>query len=413
MYCLMNKNTCIGTFQKSGDALDEEFCSFEAAEDKKLPLGFENINTWLEKRQAAKHREHLKKLMLECGCLDREGFIRVTHATSLNDSFWVKKDTEDVTWDDISLYRNEFNEVIARISFEGAGLFGMEFSSTTPEFSTEGAFEKCWIREDNAVYLYKRGSEGARNTGMEPYSEYYSSQIAAILCGNHVPYTLTSLHGKTASKCRLFTSEQEGFVPLSSVFHRKATPRELLAFYSGIGSEEAFRRMVILDAVIFNTDRHMGNHGVIIDNDTLEILRMAPVFDNNQALLPYAEQEDFKNIGDYLALKSPRIGEDFVNIAKSLLTGSIRSDLINMHGFRFSGKPDGKFTAARLSAMESLINRQIMGILDKSKLYTSAVFEPGGKNSVLKKLEENRKKINAPETRANNRDRRESSEDAR
>ena len=45
-----------------------------------------------------------------------------------------------------------------------------------------------------------------------------------------------------------------------------------------------FRRMV-LDAVILNIDRHLGNFGVLFDTDTMEIQTMAPVFDNNRSLL--------------------------------------------------------------------------------------------------------------------------------
>lgn len=383
MYNLMNKNSQIAVFEKSKDQLDNGFTMISEIKEK-LPVGFQNINSWLDKRQAAKHREHLRKLMAQCGCLNSEGFIKITHATSLNDTFWVKVSEEDATWEDVSLYRNEFNEVISRISFEGTGLFGIDFSTTTPEFSTEGSFEKCWRREEDKIYLYKRGSMGARNAGLEPYSEFYAGQIGKIICKDFVDYSLTTLHKKAASKCKLFTDEENGFVPLSTLFGRHMTPRELLEYYSSIGSEDAFRRMIVFDAVTFNTDRHMGNHGVIFDADSLMIKRMAPVFDNNQALLPYAEAEDFSQIGTYLKSKIPRIGEDFVNIAKAVISSEIRSDLINLQGFRFSYVESDRFSKQRLSALEKIINDQIRGILDKSKLYTVDVFPEDV--SVLNKL---------------------------
>ena len=132
--------------------------------------------------------------------------------------------------------------------------------------------------------------------------------------------------------------------------------------------------MIVFDAVTFNTDRHMGNHGVIFDNDTLTVKRMAPVFDNNQSMLPYAEEDDFLHIADYLKSKIPRIGEDFVNIAKAAMTSEIRSDLINLQGVKFSYADSSRFTRQRLSAIEKIINDQIRGILDKNKLYTVDVF---------------------------------------
>ena len=377
MYFLMNKNNQVAEFERSKDQLDGTFTVISSEKDK-LPIGFQDINTWLDKRQAAKHREHLRRLMAECGCLNSEGFIKITHAASLNDTFWVKSSEEDVVWDNISLYKNEFNEVISKISFEGNGLYGIDFSTTTPEFSTEGSFEKCWKREADEIYLYKRGSTGARNAGLEPYSEYYAGQIGEILCKNIVPYHLSVLHKKTASKCKLFTDEKNGFVSLSNLVNRRMTPREILEYYAGIGSEDAFRRMVVFDAVTFNIDRHLGNHGVIFDTDSMEIKFMAPVFDNNQALLPYAEQEDFTRIGEYLESKLPRIGEDFISMAKAVMTSEIRGDLINLHGFKFKYVESDKFPCERLLEIEKIVNRQISGILDKNKMYTVDVFPKSG-----------------------------------
>lgn len=377
MYFLMNKNNQVAEFERSKDQLDGTF-TMVSSEKEKLPIGFQDINTWLDKRQAAKHREHLRRLMAECGCLNSEGFIKITHAASLNDTFWIKSSEEDAAWDDISLYKNEFNEVISRISFEGSGLFGIDFSTTTPEFSTEGSFEKCWKREADEIYLYKRGSTGARNAGFEPYSEYYAGQIGEILCKDIVPYHLATLHKKTASKCKLFTDEKNGFVSLSNLVNRRMAPGEILKYYASIGSEDAFRRMVVFDAVTLNIDRHLGNHGVIFDTDSMEIISMAPVFDNNQALLPYAEQEDFTRIGVYLESKLPRIGEDFISIAKAVMTSEIRRDLINLHGFKFKFFESDKFPRERLLEIEKIVNRQISGILDKNKMYTADVFPKSG-----------------------------------
>jgi len=379
----MNKNSKIAVFEKSKDQLDNSFVMIHETEEK-LPIGFRDINSWLDRRQAAKHREHLRHLMAQCGCLNSEGFIKITHATSLNDTFWVKSENENATWETVSLYRNEFNEVISKISFEGTGLFGIDFSTTTPEFSTEGSFEKCWKREENGIYLYKRGSMGARNAGLEPYSEVYACQIGKILCRNFVDYSLTTLHKRTASKCELFTNEENGFIPLSNIFQRRVTPREMLEYYSSFGSEDAFRRMVVFDAVTFNTDRHMGNHGVIFDNDSLTVKYMAPVFDNNQSLLPYAEEQDFQQVGSYVESKIPHIGEDFVNIAKAVMSPAIRSDLINLHGFKFSYIDSDRFSKERLYTIEKIINTQISGILDKNKMYTVEVFPK--QESVLSKL---------------------------
>lgn len=55
MYILMNKDSEVAEFDRSKDQLDGGF-TIISAEKEKLPIGFQDINTWLDKRQAAKHR---------------------------------------------------------------------------------------------------------------------------------------------------------------------------------------------------------------------------------------------------------------------------------------------------------------------------------------------------------------------
>ena len=49
--------------------------------------------------------------------------------------------------------------------------------------------------------------------------------------------------------------------------------------------EEAWKRILLSDAVFANTDRHMRNFGIIRSSETGKVLRLAPNFDNNQAYL--------------------------------------------------------------------------------------------------------------------------------
>lgn len=74
-------------------------------------------------------------------------------------------------------------------------------------------------------------------------------------------------YGKLASKCQLFSNERYGYVPVYRFGINHGSPHALLQFYTDIGSEDQFRRMIVLDALILNVDRHVGNHGVLMDNE--------------------------------------------------------------------------------------------------------------------------------------------------
>jgi len=363
LYYLMNKNTVVATFRDEssfGSTIYTDLISVG-----KLPYGFRNITDWLNHRQAAKHRDHIKSLMRQCGCDALEGFIRVTHCTSINDTFWVKSMEEDVTWENVSLYQNEFNEVISRLAFEGVGLFGEQFSSTTPEFGTSGVYSKCCTKGlDNEMFMYKRGTTGFANAGLEPYGEAFSSPIYDIITRNSVKYELCRYHRRMSSKCKIFTDENVGLVAYSSVGEGNSYP-EIIRFYDRYGDGEKFRDMLVADAVCFNTDRHSGNHGVLINNDTLEVLGIAPVYDNNLSMLPYAMLNDFKNIDMYLRDQGPKLGDDWVSVAKAVLTQRARTELINLYGYKIPFDGDSQYSKQRVDLMNFLINRQIKLILGR------------------------------------------------
>ena len=101
----------------------------------------------------------------------------------------------------------------------------------------------------------------------------------------------------------------------------------------------AFQRMV-LDAVILDIDRHLGNFGVLFDTDTMEIQTMAPVFDNNRSLLFDLDDDQLAHAERYIPRLAPRLGTDFVIAARALLNDAIRSDLVNLQGFAFRQHPD-------------------------------------------------------------------------
>lgn len=94
--------------------------------------------------------------------------------------------------------------------------------------------------------------------------------------------------GKLISKCPLFTSESVGLAKASAVFDGKEhTIPELLQYFADIGSEDAFRCMCVLDAVILNPDRHYGNFGVLFDTITIFLAEYLPFGGSKRIILVY------------------------------------------------------------------------------------------------------------------------------
>lgn len=366
-FTLMNKDKKILEFISETNEYNEVWLEETDRYSDRLPVGFEDIQTYIEKRKAPKHREHISRLMKESGCDNLNGFLKLTKALSLNDTFWVKSKDSTLAWDQVSLYRNNFDDTIARLAFEG-GDYNVEFSSTSPEYGTEGQCAKCWIRENDKIYLLKTGRN---KVGLEPYSEYYASQLAELICKNSVKYDLDIYRDTVVSKCKLFTSEEIGYVPAVKYVSEKEHKRisYLLSFFENLGLEEEFRRMIVLDALILNIDRHAGNYGFLVDNETQDIKGMAPIFDHNLSLLYAVPELDKSSIEDYFKTITPRIGGEFNAAANLVLTPEIKSDLRNLKGFTFDKKQDILFSDSRMKVLDVIVNMQLENILQSKSLY--------------------------------------------
>lgn len=364
MYLLLNKNRIIAKFTVENILGFEDIKILNQDTSYKCLL-INDIKSFIINRRAPKHRQHISKLLKLCGCDTLMGFLEVSHALSLNDTFWVKNENSDLSWKDVSLYTNPFNTTIDRIAFDG-GMFGRQSSSISPEFTTNGTFAKCWVRENGSIKLIKCGSEGFSNCGLEPYSEYYASQILDAFGVNHINYDLSMRHGKLVSKCNLFTSEDIGLIP----FHYMGFTSfvDIVNWYRRHGALDKLAYMIIADALILNQDRHLGNFGSLFDTNTGSLIGIAPLYDHNISLLCYATDNEISTnakLNEYIARVNlgPKLYGDFISVAKQLITPSIRKRLINLQGIKLTKHPKYNLSDRRLNNLNRIVNNQIKLLL--------------------------------------------------
>ena len=79
IYHLMNKEQALLSFY-----ITEEYGEKTAYQDERfvhpslLPVGFTDIQSWLNQRNIAKHKTHLRRWLKEWQIDDLEGFIQIT-----------------------------------------------------------------------------------------------------------------------------------------------------------------------------------------------------------------------------------------------------------------------------------------------------------------------------------------------
>lgn len=102
MYEMMNRDQVVADVELRQE-YGEERLEVKKVYDGYLPYGFTSIQEWVENRQAAKQRKYLARLMKEWGFDRKSGFIEMTNALSLTDTFWMKRADSGMTWDRVSL----------------------------------------------------------------------------------------------------------------------------------------------------------------------------------------------------------------------------------------------------------------------------------------------------------------------
>lgn len=308
IYTVLNKDCELCRFRWSGQtAIDFDISDIDGLDN--LPYFMSrDIYSWLKSRTPPKHRAFMRELLQQLGSTTDRLVLDYSKGLSLTDTLWVKRESENLKWSDVSLYRNEFDQLIAHIAFDG-GLHGKAFKTTSPEFATDGVLPKCWIRDNNGnIFLKKAGSTGISNAGNEPYSEVMASQVLRTLGYNHVDYTLENFRGRVVSSCQLMTSEAVSLLPL----YKLCTSYDFTSIrrcVDALGFQEDFYRMLVFDYLSLNTDRHLGNFGVLVDADTFEPLRLAPIYDNGASMLCY--YTGYQSMDEYLVQAIPALYDSF------------------------------------------------------------------------------------------------------
>lgn len=333
-----------------------------------LPLDMEttsnSIYRWICHRIIPKNRAYSQNFLSKCGLsINRPmNIISVSKGLSLNDCYWVVEEGFDGTYDKFNLYDNRFSQVLALIAFTGYGSSIRTSLASCPEFTTNGMLPKCWRRVYSKVNLYKGGTMGASNTGKEPYSEFYACQIADALGISAVNYKLSKWKGELCSVCELFTSKEYSFMPVGRIV-TKGGFEAVRDFYKSMGEDyvNALNDMIVLDAIICNTDRHFGNFGFLVDNITNKIVAPAPLFDHGNSLFNFAGKSDLISdevLSKYADTLLPCVYDDFIAEAKAVMTPELQEKIRHLVSFKLKKNPRYNLDNKRLKLIEKQIQKR-------------------------------------------------------
>lgn len=236
---------------------------------------------------------------------------------SLTDQYWMKPLGSEVSWREINFFANPFDEAVGREllgTMERSSVAGVS-SLVTPSAATNGMLRKYWrIANDGTRQLCKASTAPLHR---EPANEYAATKLMELLLdpGDYVSYTVERRNGEPWSVCDCFTDETHEYIPAASLFYGDPPlygPDALEALgrfgvdHGIVGFNEALDKMMAIDALLDNNDRHLGNFGVIRNVETLQFERAVPLFDCGSSL--WARVQDRPSFAPFAENTNRQVG---------------------------------------------------------------------------------------------------------
>lgn len=310
-YVLMHKNEPVVLVDiDAGNALTD--VSKDVLNPGLIPLRYQarpnGLSMWWRERAVPMSRHRIREFLLEQGYANPDQYLVANLGLSLSDTYWIKPIDSSLTWDKVNLYENSFR--MDYFSFPE-----QDGDQTIPHYSAnsslQGDIEKSWAIIDGVRTLIKGNSN---RFSSESINEVIATEMYRLQrYDNFTPYRLVTIYDtdyKYGCACKNFTSPQLELVTAYDLMtsqnkaYQTAPIQHLLDTASEHGLDrEQFQydldMQLLGDFVLSGDDRHMNNIGFLRDTETMQLVRMAPIYDSGYSLfartaLPSRKEDLFK-----------------------------------------------------------------------------------------------------------------------
>lgn len=251
--------------------------------DTLLPLYLKrvhNVDLWLETRAIDSHRANSRLLKKALRLKEKDDVSTVIHVNgaTITDNYWIKPFDSELTYADVKFSDDYFARLALKGTYDSFNRAANSKHSRTPELTNTGSFEKCWRLIDGRWWMYKSANHD------EMFSELFIARFGTALGMKMAVYE----RGDKCVKTLDFTDGASvNFEPASSFMDDNDDYEDVVAKLQEICPQAIpdYVRMIFLDTIVANPDRHTANFGLLRDTETGKLLGLAPLFDHNMALI--------------------------------------------------------------------------------------------------------------------------------
>lgn len=247
------------------------------------------LNEWWTDRSIPASRSGVRNALEHLNISNTKMLLVRCFGLSLSDQYWIKPQNEEISWDDINFFDNPFSEDIGDVLFgTPKNMEGFDFSS--PDNTSDGCLKKRWKLINGKRCLVKGGSDLARQ---QPFNEVIATKIMECMGISHVGYDLIWDSGSPYSVCEDFVTADTELVSAWHILQTQKKPNNVSVYQHFVNCCQALGvtdivksldRMLVLDYIIANEDRHLNNFGLLRNAETLEWIGFAPIYDSGSSL---------------------------------------------------------------------------------------------------------------------------------
>ena len=246
------------------------------------------FNQWWTGRSIPASRMGLSDLLDTLGIASSNLLLTKCLGLSLSDHYWIRPYESNMLWEDVNFFDNGFSDDIGDLLF-GTNGKNSGFDLSSPDNTSDGNLKKRWKIIDGKRCLLKSGSNPY---SQQTFNEEIASKIMERLGIDHVPYSVTWINDEPYSVCEDFVTKDTELISAWRVLQLRTKANhesEYLHYVNicrelGIDIVSSLDKMIVLDYIIANEDRHFNNFGLLRDANTLEWIGAAPIFDSGTSL---------------------------------------------------------------------------------------------------------------------------------
>ena len=315
-----------------------------------------NFEGWLSSRAIDSHRTNsrLLKKALRLTTADDAQTVLTFNAATITDCYWFKPINSQLKFEEVRFKENYFDTLALRGDPDG---FSAP-TSRTPELTNTGSFEKCWRLIDGIWWMYKSGSPN------EYFSELFICKLGEVIGLDMAHYEMDGDYIRTKN---FVDTSKFNYEPVSSIMGTEEDYNKCFNTLFSISKDISIQylKLIWMDTICYNMDRHTENFGFLRDITTGTIHSLAPNFDNNIALISRGYPKDVTRSKDGLILffkdflKENKTAVDFYReIDLPLISESIIHDCLE----NISIKVDERFIINFILNGYSIVNQMIKTI---------------------------------------------------